>query len=98
MSADIGMARTDRDLGWQGCFNVRDLGGIPVAGGGVIRWGAAVRSDNEIRDILACKNTTARAAMLDALKGLDVEAHLRAAGLHAQDVQAIRERFLGVRA
>ncbi|MFI7134957.1 tyrosine-protein phosphatase [Nonomuraea sp. NPDC050153] len=244
IDAHFGSARTARHLGWEGCFNVRDLGGIPVTGGGVIRWGAAVRSDNperltavgwsalvahgvqtvidlrnpderhgdlcprpdilttvhvplddvedeglwtylrdneldgsplyyrvflerkarqcaaavaavararaggvlfhcglgrdrtgliamlllalagvsaddiatdyelsaprlpslfaalgiddqteEIREILARKNTTARSAMIGALDGLDVEAHLRTAGLDARDVQAIRERF-----
>jgi protein-tyrosine phosphatase len=32
-------------LEWEGCFNVRDLGGLPLAGGGVTRWGAVVRAD-----------------------------------------------------
>ncbi|WP_238153780.1 tyrosine-protein phosphatase [Streptomyces xinghaiensis] len=35
----------DRRLNWDGCFNVRDLGGIPVAGGHAVRRGAVVRSD-----------------------------------------------------
>jgi protein-tyrosine phosphatase len=35
----------DRHLDWDGCFNARDLGGIPLAGGGKTRWGAVVRSD-----------------------------------------------------
>ncbi|MCC5032692.1 tyrosine-protein phosphatase [Streptomyces sp. WAC 00631] len=35
----------DRHLDWDGCFNVRDLGGIPAAGGHVVRRGAVVRSD-----------------------------------------------------
>src|SRR5215210_2868284 len=34
-----------RHLEWDGCGNVRDLGGLPVAGGGVIRPGAIVRAD-----------------------------------------------------
>jgi len=34
-----------RNLDWPGCFNVRDLGGLPVAGGR-IRWGAVVRADS----------------------------------------------------
>ncbi|MFI6504026.1 tyrosine-protein phosphatase [Nonomuraea typhae] len=49
-----------------------------------------------IRDILTRKNTTARAAMLDALDGLDAEDRLRAAGLTGHDVQAVRDRLLGV--
>ena len=35
-----------RDLAWEGCYNARDLGGLPVVGGGCIRRGALVRSDN----------------------------------------------------
>jgi protein-tyrosine phosphatase len=35
----------DRHLEWEGCFNVRDLGGLPAAGGRQTRWGAAVRAD-----------------------------------------------------
>jgi protein-tyrosine phosphatase len=33
-----------RHLDWEGCFNVRDLGGLK-AGGGATRWGAVVRAD-----------------------------------------------------
>lgn len=35
----------DRHLDWDGCFNVRDLGGLPAAGGRTTRWGAIVRAD-----------------------------------------------------
>lgn len=41
--------RVQRDLDWDGCSNVRDLGGLPVAGGGTTRWGQVVRSDNPSR-------------------------------------------------
>jgi protein-tyrosine phosphatase len=34
-----------RHLHWEGCFNVRDLGGIPIAAGGETRRGAVVRAD-----------------------------------------------------
>jgi len=34
-----------RHLDWPGCANVRDLGGLPLAGGGAIRDGALVRGD-----------------------------------------------------
>jgi protein-tyrosine phosphatase len=34
-----------RRLAWDGCFNVRDLGGLPAAGGRTIRRGALVRAD-----------------------------------------------------
>jgi protein tyrosine/serine phosphatase len=34
-----------RDLDWEGCFNVRDLGGLPAADGRHTRWGALVRAD-----------------------------------------------------
>jgi hypothetical protein len=35
-----------RDLAWEGCLNVRDLGGLPTADGGRTRLGAVVRSDH----------------------------------------------------
>jgi protein-tyrosine phosphatase len=35
----------DRHLDWRGSFNARDLGGLPITGGGVTRRGAIVRSD-----------------------------------------------------
>ncbi len=34
-----------RILNWEGCFNVRDLGGLPAAEGRRVRHGAVVRSD-----------------------------------------------------
>lgn len=36
----------DRHLDWPGCFNVRDLGGLPAAGGRQTRRGAVVRADS----------------------------------------------------
>jgi protein-tyrosine phosphatase len=35
-----------RSLPWDGCFNVRDLGGLETASGGRTRRGAVVRADN----------------------------------------------------
>ena len=35
-----------RDLVWDGCLNVRDLGGLPTEDGGVTRLGSVVRADN----------------------------------------------------
>lgn len=34
-----------RDLDWSGCLNARDVGGLPVRGGGRIRPGALLRTD-----------------------------------------------------
>jgi protein-tyrosine phosphatase len=36
----------DRHLDWDGCFNVRDLGGLPTIDGTRTRPGAAVRADS----------------------------------------------------
>src|ERR1700759_4503889 len=36
---------SDRHLSWRGTYNSRDLGGLPLVGGGVTRRGAIVRSD-----------------------------------------------------
>lgn len=35
----------DRHLDWDGCFNVRDLGGLPTSDGRTTRRGAVVRAD-----------------------------------------------------
>ena len=35
-----------RDLIWDGCLNVRDLGGLPTRDGGETRFGAIVRADS----------------------------------------------------
>jgi protein tyrosine/serine phosphatase len=39
----------DRHLDWDGCFNVRDLGGLPTADGRLTRRGAVVRGDKVSR-------------------------------------------------
>ncbi|HZQ80771.1 MAG TPA: tyrosine-protein phosphatase [Gaiellaceae bacterium] len=36
----------NRELVWEGCANVRDLGGIPLEQGGETRYGVVVRADN----------------------------------------------------
>lgn len=36
----------DRDLDWEGSWNVRDLGGLATRAGGRTRWNAIVRADN----------------------------------------------------
>jgi protein-tyrosine phosphatase len=38
--------RGARTLVWDGCVNVRDLGGIPTEDGGATRSGSVIRSDN----------------------------------------------------
>jgi protein-tyrosine phosphatase len=40
------VAATDRHLDWEGCFNVRDLGGLPAADGRPTLRGALVRADS----------------------------------------------------
>jgi protein-tyrosine phosphatase len=40
-----GPARPDRILRWDGCVNVRDLGGLPLAGGGATAYRVVVRAD-----------------------------------------------------
>ena len=43
------MEQRERDLAWDGCRNVRDLGGLPLAGGATTAWGQVVRADNPAR-------------------------------------------------
>jgi protein-tyrosine phosphatase len=38
-----------RHLPWPACYNVRELGGYPIAGGGQVRWRALLRGDNLCR-------------------------------------------------
>ena len=40
---------TNRILNWQGCNNVRDLGGMDASNGYKTRWGAVVRGDQPAR-------------------------------------------------
>jgi protein tyrosine/serine phosphatase len=37
--------RPERHLNWEGCFNVRDLGGLRTVDGGETQWGRLVRAD-----------------------------------------------------
>ncbi len=52
--------RASRVLDWEGCLNVRDLGGLATADGEQVRWGALVRSDLPTR-----LTETGRNALLD---------------------------------
>lgn len=40
------MGTVERSLTWDGCFNVRDLGGLETASGRRTRYGAVIRADN----------------------------------------------------
>jgi len=42
-------AAPSRVLPWPGCFNVRDLGGLPTVDGGRTAWRVIVRGDNPAR-------------------------------------------------
>ena len=37
---------SERHVEWEGCFNARDLGGLPTTDGRHTRWGAVVRADS----------------------------------------------------
>jgi protein-tyrosine phosphatase len=37
--------RLSRHLAWDGCLNVRDLGGLPTLDGGETRWQSVIRAD-----------------------------------------------------
>ena len=37
-----------RVLRWDGCVNVRDLGGLPLAGGGETAYRVVVRADSRV--------------------------------------------------
>ena len=43
---DRGRIVAARDLVWDGCLNVRDLGGLPTENGGSTRFGSVIRADS----------------------------------------------------
>lgn len=54
------MGSLERSLAWDGCFNVRDLGGLETTSGRRTRHGAVVRPDN-IRTLERRRETVAAA-------------------------------------
>ena len=54
------MEQGGRQLVWDACFNVRDIGGYRLRSGGCTRWGRFVRADNLCRLTL-----TGRAALVN---------------------------------
>ncbi|MFI6742088.1 tyrosine-protein phosphatase [Nonomuraea sp. NPDC050451] len=97
----IGMAGPDRHLDGEGCISVRELDSISVTSGGVIRWGAVVRSDTPERLTTAGWSALVAPGVrtaVDLRNHDDPCARLpapRTAGPRAQDVPVIRERFIG---
>jgi hypothetical protein len=76
----------DRDLRWEGCFNARDLGRPPAAGGHATRSLAA---------FLARRGATAEGLVVELLEGLDLAALLLGrGGLVPDDLAAVRARPL----
>jgi hypothetical protein len=63
-----------------------------------LRASSAARGEPDqapvLNGYLAQQGTTARRALLEVLNGLDLEAHLGAAGLSAADVAALRRRLV----
>ena len=45
MAEATGAAERSRHLDWEGCLNLRDLGGLPIDDGGTTAWGVYVRGD-----------------------------------------------------
>lgn len=69
---------SDRHLDWEGCFNARDLGGLPTRDGSTTRWRRLIRSDAVdpsspaldeygVSTIIDLRNDDERPAGLDSL-------------------------------
>jgi protein-tyrosine phosphatase len=71
-------ATPDRILRWDGCINVRDLGGLPLAGGGETAYRVVVRAD-----WLPGLSEEGRAALLDY--GVSLVVDLRPDREHEDD-------------
>ena len=91
----------DRHLDWDGCFNVRDLGGLRTADGRRTRRGAAVRVDglnrltatgwaalwaHGVRTVIDLRNDDELVSWPDSTP--------RAAGLSHDDLAAVCARLL----
>ena len=70
-------------LDWEGCFNVRDVGGLPTADGQTVRHGALVRADSLTR-LTEAGCATARA------HGISVVIDLRSSHEFAEGEPVIR--------
>jgi hypothetical protein len=86
-----------RHLDWEGCFNARDLGGLPLdhAGGDAVR--APSREEDQgsmIERYLYERGTTITDVLLEALGSIDVEERLRAGGLVDEELAALRARLV----
>ena len=79
----------NRTLAWDACLNIRDLGGYPIANGGVTRWGTLLRGDTLTR--LSC---TGRAALIDY--GVRTIIDLRSPGEIATDRHPFAESSSGI--
>ena len=81
-----------RDLRWEGCFNVRDLGGLPTRDGRETRFGAVVRADNPGRltrggvDALRDHGVRSVVDLRDPQELADGRPLLEAGGLHYVNV------------
>lgn len=71
--AEAAPAHRSRHLDWEGCRNLRDLGGLATEGGGTTAWGAFVRGDT-----LCDLTETGRGAVLGY--GIRTVVDLRSAG------------------
>ncbi|MFJ1704457.1 tyrosine-protein phosphatase [Kitasatospora sp. NPDC088346] len=79
----------DRQLAWDGCLNVRDLGGLPTVDGRRTRRGAVVRADN--LDSLTDEGWAAlRAYGVRTVVDLRDEADFRPRLAHPADVELVR--------
>jgi hypothetical protein len=45
--ARVSVASGARTLSWEGCCDIRDLGGLPTEDGSETRFGVVVRADDE---------------------------------------------------
>jgi len=85
-----------RTLSWDGCVNVRDLGGLPTEDGAVTRFRGVVRADN-----LCGLSTSGRQALLDygvtRIVDLRWAEELAADGPHGVSVEVVHVSLLGER-
>ena len=83
-----------RDLAWDGCLNVRDLGGLPTAGGGTTRFGQVVRADN-VRRLTEAGWRSARAYGVQRIVDLRSDSERAADSVGADGFDVVTVPLLG---
>ncbi len=81
-----------RALAWEGCSNVRDLGGVTTDD---IFADYELNPDPDREALLRGEHSTVRDAIIGALAGLDIDSYLGMGGVSQDELAAVRKHLPG---